>query len=351
MQRFHLIIAINLLAFFIPFFIPLPGYSQTNPVPKTKSGWKKKVVSGKRGHVAFVKDGLGSSDYLTVKYYQRELLVDVSMHQWVQQRLITGDAPLNGKWTGPIEKLRRLTRNMYTAERRFEVDGKKHLIQIVAVNVDKLNVRMSALIKSETKAANRHQKDADQLRTEILKIEIAAAKADKRGLALEKNPPEVKGLKLRLPIKPGRYAGASVMKKDGKSEQRFDIVLFENGEYEFLNTKRNKSGRFEYSLANGRLELEKPFVNDAYDWDEWCLYGMDGKGRMVIHFETKYRLTQLKWVKESDRIAPTEAKRQAEWAKQEAKRYKHVTELGKGIRSDEIEHVVYSADSAYPTGK
>lgn len=335
--------------FTVVVFLSTCLHGQSNPVPDSKSGWKKVRISGEHAHVSFQRRGLSSPDYIAVKYYDRTPLVDGDLRSWVQKRLSLGKAPLDGKWTGPIKQFDRMTRNLYIAEREFTVAGTKHSIGVAAVCVDKLNVRMAAIITSLTSEAKKHSLQAAQIQAPILKLEIAAAKAEKRGLALEKSPPKVKGLKTGLKIKPGRYTGATVAKKDGKAETRFDIVLFDTGEYEFIS-KRNSSGAFTYSMGNGRIEMAKPFKNDTYDWDEVCVYGKNKSGDMVIHLETKYRLTQLKWIQESDRIAPSIIGRQKEIAKREAARYKHLTKPGEGIRADEIEKVIYTWDSPFRNG-
>ena len=325
-------------------------FAQSNPVPKTPTGWKKSSEKGTRLRVAYTKKELGSPEYLVVKLYDRELLINESLGQWLQRRLVEGKAPLKGKWTGPIQNLNRRTRNMYTAEREFEVNGKKHSIQLLAVSVDKLNVRMAAIIMSQTPAAKKNLAQAQQLRASIFKLEIDAAKLAKRGLDIEKNPPKVKGLTTRQRIKPGLYVGTTIAKKDGKAETRYDLVLFGSGEYQFLNHKRKDSGAFVYSSTNGRIEIDDPFENDSYDWDEYCVYGKDRSGQMVVHAESKYRVTRLTWAKESDLLAPSEQKRQEEIAKREAERYKHVTKLDEGIRPDEIEKIIYTQDTNYRSG-
>ena len=324
--------------------------AQTITVPKTKTGWAKSSSRGKRANTAFTKQQLNSPDYLVVKFYERELLLNESLGQWLQRRLVEGKAPLSGEWTGPIQDLNRRTRNLYTAEREFEVDGQKYTIKTLAVCVDKLNVRMAAIIMSQTRAAKKYLAEASQIQASILKLEINAAKSDKRGLDVEKNPPKVKDLKTGQRIKPGLYVGTSITKKDGKAGARYDLVLFENGEYQFLSYKRKKSGAFVYSSANGRIEIYDPFKNDTRDWDDYCLYGKDARGQMVIHAESNYRVIRLKWARESDLLAPSEEKRQAEIAKREAQRYKHVTKLGEGIRPEEIEKVIFTQDSAFRSG-
>ena len=325
--------------------------AQTQLVPKAPTGWTKRTVSGKKGHTSYTKTGFKSPNYLVVKYYAHDVLVDQeNLGLWIQKRLIDGKAPLTGQWSGPINKLTRLTRNLYTAERKFKVDGKVHLIKVMATCVDKLHVRMTATIMSQNRETRKHETAAIQIQSQILKLEIEAAKTDDRGLDIERTPPKVKDLKLSQPIKPGLYVGTTVSKRNGESGNRYDLVLFETGEYQFLNRKRDDKGQYTYSVANGRLEIDDPFENDPRDWDDVCVYGKNKNGENIIHAESKYWLTQLKWIKESKLLPPREALRQKEIAEQEAKRFKHLTEPGKGVKADEIEAVLYSRNSVFRSG-
>ena len=268
--------------------------AQTLDVPKTPRGWKQKTIKGKHPNIEFKKEGLKSPDFTAVKFYKREPLIDLTLSQWVQQRLGTKQSPLNGKWEGPILNLTRQTRNVVTAERRFEVDGILHSVTLSAVCVDKLHVRMGALIQSLTSGTEKSDLTAGRLLGELVLVEIAAAKKEERGLDVEKTPPKVKGVKGGGKMKAGRYIGTTVGKKDGKAGTRFDIVIFENGEYEILGEKRSNTGQAIYSSATGRLELQDPFNNDERDWDDVCIYGVNDQQEPVIHAEGKYRLTQLK---------------------------------------------------------
>ncbi len=323
-----------------------------NKVPQTPRGWSAKTVNGKKKRVEFTKDGIQTPDYLAVKFYDREVLVDLTIPQWIQNRLISGAAPLKGKWTGPIENLTRHTKNIYSAQRNFSVDGNKHSIEVTVVSVDNLNVRMAATIKSQSRTVKAHNAAAQKLQAQLLLTEIAAVKADpKRGLAIEQSPPKVKGIKAGGKMKPGRYVGTSVGKRDKKAGAKIDLVIFENGEYEFLNQKRDNTGVCEYSSATGRLQIDKPLENDNRDWDkEFCIFGKNQKGNWVIHAESNYWTHELKWIEANDRLAPSELKRQNEIAKAESSRYKHTTEPGKGIRADEIETIMYSWEQKFRNG-
>ena len=328
-----------------------PSQAQTNASPKAPSGWTKSTSSGKHPNVAFAHNKIKSPDYLVVKFYDRQVLVDQTIPQWIEKRLITGSAPLDGKWSGPIENMTRQTGNLYTAQRKFTVKGKPHSIDVTAVCVDKLHVRMAATIRSLTPETKKHDVAASRLRIQVLSLEIEAAKKEKRGLAIEKTPPKVKGIKPGREIKPGRYVGSAVSRRDNKTGTRYDLVLFTNGQYEIIGKKRNNVGEFVYSAATGRMQIDKPFVNSTYNWDtDFCIYGTDSKGNKVIHAQTNSWLYQLKWVKESDRESPADVERQKAIAKAEAARFKHVTDVGKGVQAKEIEAIIYSTDSQFRSG-
>jgi hypothetical protein len=327
------------------------AHAQNNSTPDAPRGWIKTSHSGKRANVAFAKSGIKSPEYLVVKFYERELLVEFDTPTWIQNRLLSPRPPLGGTWSGPIEKLTRQTGNVYTASRPFQVDNRDHAIEVTAVCVDKLHVRMAATIKSISGKSNEHALEAARLQAKVVAMEIADAKKSKRGLSLEQNPPKVAGLKSGGKITPGRYIGVGVSKRDGKQSSRYDLLIFENGEYEFLNKKRSNTGTIEYSNASGRLQIDAPFENDSRDWDEeFCVYGTNRKNEKIIHAETNYWTNELKWAGENDRPSPAEVKRLKEIAKSEANRYKHVSEIGNGIRDEEIESIVYTWNSEFRSG-
>ena len=140
-------------------------------------------------------------------------------------------------------------------------------------------------------------------------------------------------------------------RRDNETGNRYDLVIFANGDYEFLNRKRNNTGKITYSDATGRLEIDKPFENDLRDWDtEFSVYGKDSKNKPVIHAQTKYWLTRLVWARENDRLSPSEIDHAKVIAEAEERRYKHVTEPGEGLGIDEIEAVIYCWDTAFRSG-
>ena len=326
--------------------------AQSNPAPDAPGGWTKTKVRTGKPHVAFTHDKVKSPDVLAVRYYDRELLVDSTLAQWTQNKLASTKPPLGGQWSGPIEEFTRQTANFYTAKREFKVDDQPHVLMINAVCVDKLHVRMSAIVQSQTAGAKRYKNGAAKLLYGLVTVEKEAAKKDNRGLSLEQNPPKIKSLKSGGPIKPGLYVGTGVSRKDNKTAGRYDLVMFENGEYEFLGgKKRDSTGQFTYSSATGRLQINGPFENHySRAKEEFCVYGTDSKGNRIIHAQSKYWLYRLKWAKESDRLSPSEVKRQKEIAAAEAKRYKHVTEPGQGIGPDEIEAVMYTWEMPFRNG-
>jgi len=157
----------------------------------------------------------------------------------------------------------------------------------------------------------------------------------------------------RGPIKPGRYVGNLVNLRDKKVSAKYDLVLFDNGEFEFLvgGEKYKKTGQYTYSNATGRLDVARNFLNSTYKpEEEYCVYGKESTGNMVIYARDGRWQRKLKWVSQSDRPAPVEVKRAEEMAKAEAKRYKHVTEPSKGVQPDEIESVMYASETDFRSG-
>jgi hypothetical protein len=321
-----------------------------NPAPATPSGWKKTTVA--RNATVFSKSDLKRNETLTVKYFQRTVLdSNQSLELWMTQRMTSGKAPLGGEWTG-LPTITRQTGNMIEGRRDFKVGDKKHLLRGLAVGVDNVHVRFASLISSNT-SVKQYDRESARLLYKLMTVEKEAAAKEKRGTDLEISPPKVKNLKAGGKIKPGRYVGNAIYLKDNKIGRKYDLILFENGEFEFLEggDKYKKTGRYVYSNATGRLNLLGDFINSTYDpSDEYCVFGKEATGKTVIFAREGRWQRKLKWVSESERPSPSEVARAEEIAKAEAKRYKHVTEPGKGIAADEIEAILYVWETAYRSG-
>ena len=321
------------------------------PTPDTPKGWKR-TTEGRKATV-FTKTGLQRGDSLVVKFYQRKVLeTNQSLEQWVNQRFVLGNAPNNGVWVnGP--KVIRQTGNMTEGWRDFEVGGKKHTVRGLAVGVDKVHVRFASAISSDTQQVRKYKPETDRLLYRLLVVERDAARKENRGTSIELPPPKVKNLKAGGPIKPGRYVGSSVYLKDQKVSGTFDLVLFDNGEFEFLKggEKYKKTGQMIYSQATGRLNIGSKLENSVRDHEnEYCVYGKEATGKMVIFARDGRWQRKLKWVSSSERSSPADIKRAEAIAKAEAERYKHVVDPGQGIQPDEIEAVMYVWETAYRSG-
>ena len=323
-----------------------------HPAPKAPSGWKKSTEP-KQLRTVFTKSDLKKDETLIVKFYQRTPLeTNQNLVQWMNYRLATGQAPLDGKWISNPKVIRQ-TGNLVEGSREFSVGNKKYMLKGLAVGVDNVHVRFAAKIASDTKSVNKLRSDADQLMLNLLSIEKDAATKQGRGTDMERNPPKVKNLKAGGPMKPGRYVGNTVNLKDKKAGKAYDLIVFENGEYEFLKggPKRKESGRMLYSNATGRLNIVDGFYNSSYDPEnDYCVYGKEKTGKWVIYAREGRWQRKLAWVSESDRPSPSEVARAEEIAKAEAKRYKHVVEPGEGIRDHEIEAMLYVWEMNYRSG-
>jgi len=320
--------------------------------PKSPSGWLKSTKS-RSGRTEFTKSGLKEGETHVVKFYQREALATKqSLQGWMEHRLVVGTPPGGGQWHFPPQIIRQ-TGNLVLGNRKFKVDDTVYEIRGVAVCVDKVHVRFAASISTEDGSTRSHHNEATKLMLSLLAIEKDAAKKDGRGVSMELNPPKVKNLKAGGPIKPGRYVGSSVYLKNDKVSKTYDVIIFENGEYEFLTgaKKYHTTGRITYSNATGRLNLSSDFLNGTYDHEaEYCVYGKEKTGKWVIYARDGRWQRKLTWVSESERQNPSEAAAAKEIAIAEAKRYKYVVEPGQGIDEDEIEAVMYAWETNYRSG-
>ena len=254
------------------------------PSPKTPVGWKRSTDRRKSATV-FTKSDLKADETLVVKFYQRKPLESKqSLEQWITYRVTTGKAPRGGKWTGPAEVVRQ-TGNMIDASRRFKVGGKKYVLKGLAVGVDNINVRFAAVIRSDSSNVRKHRSEWDKLLYNLLSVEKAAALKEGRGTDIELNPPKVKNLSAGGTIKPGRYVGNMVNLRKKKAGTSYELIVFENGEYELTasNERKPESGRFAYSHATGRLNIEDGFKNSTYDPEGRVLCLRQRKNWQVCH--------------------------------------------------------------------
>lgn len=320
--------------------------------PKAPDGWEKSLES-RNGRTVFTKSDLEEGEELVVKFYQRKPLeTKQSLEQWLQHRMISSDPPLGGQWTSPLEVVRQ-TGNMVNGTRDFKAGGTGYQLRGLAVCVDKIHVRFVATISTVEKRTRKHRVVAERLMLELVSIEKEAAKKEGRGVSFELNPPKVKNLKAGGPMKPGRYVGNAVYLRDSKVGKTYDLVVFENGEYEFLTggKKYHTTGQMVYSNATGRLNITGDFVNSTYDHeDEYCVFGKEKTGKWVIYSREGSWQRKLVWVSESDRPSPSEAARAKEIEIAEAKRYKHIVEPGQGIEDDEIEAMLYVWETNFRNG-
>jgi len=267
-------------------------------VPQTPDGWKKSTELRKRA-TAFKKTGLKKDEILAVKFYQRKPLEPKQdLEQWLTFRLATGKPPLSGKWTGPPEVIRQ-TGNIVEGSRAFELDGNTHSIDGMAVGVDNVHVRFGAIIRSDTRGARKHRTEAVRLLGGLMAVEKAAAIKEGRGTNIELTPPTVKNLTAGGPMKAGRYVGNAVYLKKKKAGRTYELIVFENGEYELSTSgeRKPRTGRMVYSQYTGRLNIYGDFYNSTHDHeDEYCVYGKEKTGKYVIYARDGGWQYKLAWV-------------------------------------------------------
>ncbi len=316
-------------------------------------GWAKSVEK-KTGVVTFRPAKLSGQDDVLVKYYPANLLEGQSTYQWLLQKLNSNQAP-RGKWSTAPEVVRQ-TANFASGRRSYQLpNGQKGMLHAIAFSADRQYVRLGIAVYTLNNANKPYQKKAADMLGDIIKVEKNAALSEGRGHDIETSPPKVKGIKTGVPIKPGRYVGTKT--KGNKVIARYEVVLYENGEFEFLQgsmggtiiSRGDTEGFYTYSQLTGRMQMGDGFRNSSYDPnDEYCVYGIDQKiGKHLIYAAEGYlsrKITRLYWTNEDKRLSPSLRKKAKKLKNAEKNRYKHTTNPGDGIQPDQIEAVLYTAE-------
>ncbi len=314
------------------------------------AGWSR-IKDPAPGMISFAPNQLGANERTEVVFYPRAPLSNQAIEQWLNATVSRDAPPAGGSWTGAAQ-VSSQTVNIAMATREYrDASGSAGVATYTALSVDKLYVRLLRWHVSSADVGNHYKAGAIELSKQLVLLEKTAASTEQRGVAIEKEPPAVQGIKPGGPLVPGHYIGNRL---SGKTLMyAIDLYLFPNGEYLMPAEKKwnDRKGHYKYQPGSGKLNIEDILYNSSYDEGDFCIFGRDASGSPVIYAENDYGTSThkvlLRRVGDVDRLAPTEAKAAEEAAEAEAKRYKYVTAPGQGIRPQEIETVAYSWQLVY----
>jgi hypothetical protein len=280
------------------------------------------------------------------------LLENQGVDQWLLKKLTHSRSP-GGEWAGDPSISRQTANVAYGHREYFQKNSTKASLEAFAVSVDRQYVRLGVAIYTLEEKNKDYIKQGGKILGGLIMMEKTDALEQNRGLDLEKSPPKVKGIRTGgIPIKPGRYVGAKT--RDTKVLSRYEVMLYGNGEYEFLGSK--DTGHYVYSTATGRLNLEDDFYNSTYEPDEeFCVYGINQKSdKPTIYAEegvlSRY-ISRLVWTNPPDRLSPSEREIAKKLEEEAKNRYKYVTNPGDGIEPQQIEAVLYTSDLSLGGGQ
>lgn len=285
---------------------------------------------------------------ILIKYYPKEPLHGSGIHNWLRNKLSSSKAP-RGKWQGQADIVRD-SANYAHGKRAFQrADGGAGLLEAVAVTVDRENARLAIMIHDKQSEGKELLKQAYQILTNIYQAEKADALNEGRNRDIETRPPEIEGMKLGGPIKPGRYVGSKT--RDQEVKWHVEVILYETGEFEFLRGY-DKSGSYLYSQALGRLNMVEDFYNSSYQPNRnFCVYGVHQQsGKQMIYAREDNNLYRLRWENAVDRLSPRQRKQLDEVESRNTRGYKYIAEKGEGISTDQIETILYTYKDTYQIG-
>lgn len=231
-------------------------------------------------------------------------------------------------------------------------NGKALGVTFIGVSLDGgTNIHAARTLFSSVDVLERYQSD----NLALLKSLSERAKREGGGNIL-RVPAAVTGkMKPGGELVPGVYAGNQFSR--GELLRRVRVYLYSSGEYRITdhNDQDFKSrfgsldgvGQYSYNRNSGQLELDSSFDlgNDRSDpEEEFCYYGRDAEGKPLIYAEEGVleRVTTLRYVgPPTKRLSPKGEEAREAAIEAEKKRYKFVTEPGKGVPNANIAAVVH----------
>ncbi|MEZ5976067.1 MAG: hypothetical protein R3E96_14870 [Planctomycetota bacterium] len=324
------------------------AFTQSDALPATPAGWKV-TRSKSAGTSRFRPEDREGGQIAEVVFYDRSLLEGYALERWLAYRVQALEPP-RGKAVGPWE-VKKLTANFAMANRKFESmagEAGEEVAMAACVDGQWARVAVASFLPASLSGKGKYGKVSTALLTGLLEVEKEAAKKDGRGIEMEVAPPKVDGLQAGGELRPGRYVGNGVTAGEGDIRAHYDLAVYENGEYEFLNgTNHGESGYVNYSPATGRLNIKDDLYNSKYEpTEDFCVYGVGKDGVPQIYSEDYWGLgttvARLRWTGPVEEPSPRRRKLLEEWQKAMAKRYPHRVEPGKGIRPEELKGIVYT---------
>ena len=314
------------------------AHAQSDPLP---AGWLE-AKDTRKNALEYSKEGDSSGSI--VKIYPAAALKQRTADEWLREKLTTSKAP-KGIWLDDLS-IKLSNANTSYGHRSFKLqDGTQGRLDALVVTTDQVSVRLGVSIYIPTENNGALLKESMTLMSRKL---VQSAKQDdaekKTGSGTKASASLISGIQPGgVDIKPGIYVG-TYGKKNKKELGEREIILYDNGEYEFLHEKAH--GEYVYSKGSGRFEMEDEFHNNDYN-GSFAIYGINEKtNEYTIYAEVDRaygnNIARLVWSSPPDRLPPSIREEQESLKKEEDRRYKYTTQPGEGIKESDIETVLYT---------
>ena len=328
------LIAVALILFFCS-----AVHAQSDQLP---AGWFESRDTDKNAATYTKKNDTSSS---IVKIYPPERLGQFTADEWLRDKLTSSKAP-KGTWVDNLS-ISRSTANVSYGQRSFKLkDGRQGRLDALVTTFDEVSIRLgvSIYIPTDDSGSLVVKESVALLTSKLSQFAKADFEENKIGTRVEERPPEVADIEPGgVDIKPGLYTG-TIFKNNGDVLGKHEVVLYENGEYEYLN--RDRQGKYTYSKGTGRFEMGEYFRYSNHN-DGFGIYGIDKTTNEYTMYGEKDRafgnlVIRLAWTSPPDRSPPSIREEQEKLQKAEEKRYKYTTAPGEGIKESDIEAVLYT---------
>jgi hypothetical protein len=320
-----------------------PAIAQTAP-----AGWKTERPAA--GVTLFTPPDLKQGETYSVAIYDEQAMGGKPIEEWLAAA-IGHDPVMPGKVQG-TPKIQAPSANIGSGVATFLTgEGKPVAAIYTAVSLDRENTRVMRVLMWPASVHERYKEEALKISSAMVAASKKSAVESGRGTDVERLPTTPNGMTPGGQIQEGIYAGNKVY--DNEIRSRYRLYLYANGEFRLCDEKgeeiRFGNGQYQYDPRTGKMEIGRTFDlnNDRFDPDdEVCLYGRDAEGKPYVYANADWgfgrKITTLRYVGPIDRPSPETEKEVKARAEEEARRYKWVTEPGKGLPINRIAGILHN---------
>lgn len=304
-------------------------------------GWN--TTEENKGTFILTPKNLTSGKTFKVTVFPVTALKDQSLKSWMTL-FIQKDSPKRGKVVSPMEDLQE-EGPMVTGALGIEARGEQRVLMYVGFEASAGKGQILLMETSmDRELTSKYSPAFSQFIAETIQQtsnQTASGQSNNATSGLA-------GVKLGGALAYGTYQCSKPL-SSGQTI-KYTLSLYDNGEYRIGD---DDTGKFEYNAQNGKIDINvmRDLYNSTYDDSVFSVYYRDKNNKPVIYGENDYGLdvwkTTCLYAGKNTSPSPSVQTKLEREKEAEERRFKWVTQPGKGVQMNQIEALVLHYELDY----